>query len=143
MNWKVPAPFPRYTLMGQSFCPKHGFTAKSRFPFPVKSATIACCTTAALSVKLVNWSVVGAETGRNATFDTPPPGLGLETVMDAVLAVAMFEDGTLAVNSELVTKVVVNGVPFQLIVDPLTNPVPFTVSVKPDPPGATADGTSG
>jgi len=54
----------------------------------------------------------------------------------------MFEAGTVAVNCELLTKLVLSGVPFQLITDPETNPVPFIVSVKPAPPGAMAVGTS-
>jgi hypothetical protein len=77
------------------------------------------------------------------TPEAPPPGLGLDTVIDAVLAVVMFAAGTVAVNCEPLTKVVLSGVPFQLIVDAETNPVPFTVSVKPGPPGATLIGTSG
>jgi hypothetical protein len=93
--------------------------------------------------KLVNWRVVGAETAKNTTFEVPPPVLGLDTVIEAVLAVAMFEAGTVAVNCELLTKVVLRGVPFQSTADPETNPVPFTVSVKLGPPGAVAVGTSG
>jgi len=93
--------------------------------------------------RLVNCKLVGAETEKNSRFEVPPPRLGLETVIDAVLAVAMFAAGTVAVNCELLTNVVASAVPFQLTTDPETNPVPFTVSVKLGPPGAVAVGTSG
>jgi hypothetical protein len=86
---------------------------------------------------------VGSETGKNATFDVPPPGVGLETVMEAVDAVAMLEPGTVAVNFEPLTKVVLRALPFHWITEPETNPVPFTVSVKVGPLGAIALGTKG
>jgi hypothetical protein len=73
----------------------------------------------------------------------PPPGVGLTTVTEAVLAVAMSEARILAVNCELFTKVVARALPFQFTTDPVTKPVPFTVSVNPAPPGATASGTRG
>ncbi len=44
---------------------------------------------------------------------------------------------------ELLTKVVARALPFQFTTDPDMKPVPFTVSVNPAPPGATASGTSG
>ena len=49
----------------------------------------------------------------------------------------------LAVNCELLTNVVARALPFQFTTDPETKPVPFTVSVNPAPPGATASGTRG
>lgn len=52
-------------------------------------------------------------TSKNITFDVPPPGLGFTSVTDAVLATAMFEAGTLAVNSERLTKVVASELWFQ------------------------------
>src|SRR5438874_7286086 len=82
-------------------------------------------------------------TGRNTTFDEPPPGLGFITVIEPVFAVAMSDARMLAVNCELLTKVVVRALPFQFTEAPETNPVPFTVSVNPAPPGAAASGTSG
>jgi len=85
----------------------------------------------------------GCATERKTTFDVPPPGDGLDTVMDAVVAMAMCEAGTVAVNCEPETNVVANDVPFQLTTDALTNPVPLTVTVKPPPPGATLMGTRG
>jgi hypothetical protein len=40
-------------------------------------------------------------------------------------------------------NVVGNALPFHFTTDPETKPVPFTVKVKPVPPGATAVGTNG
>jgi hypothetical protein len=88
-------------------------------------------------------NVAGSLTGRNTTFDMPPPGAGLATVTEPVEAVAMSEPRIVAVSCEPLTNVVVRGLPFQFTTDPDTNPVPFTVSVKPAPPGATLAGISG
>jgi hypothetical protein len=55
----------------------------------------------------------------------------------------MLAAGTVAVNWELLTKTVLSGLPLQFTTDPETKPAPFTVSVKPELPGATASGTSG
>ena len=73
----------------------------------------------------------------------PPPGLGLSTVTEAVLAMAMSDTRMLTVNRELLTNVVTRALPFQFTTDPETKPVPFTVRVNPGPPGAVASGTSG
>src|SRR4030095_14014808 len=81
--------------------------------------------------------------GKKTTFEVPPPGLGLNTVTEAVLAVAMSEAKMLAVNCELLTKVVVRSLPFQFTTEPGTKPVPFTIRLNSGPPGATASGTSG
>jgi hypothetical protein len=81
--------------------------------------------------------------GKNTTLDVPPPGVGFTAVTEAVLAIAMSEARMLAVNWEPLTKVVARALPFQFTTDPETKPVPFTVSVNPAPPGATASGTSG
>jgi hypothetical protein len=81
--------------------------------------------------------------GKNKTFDVPPPGAGLTTAMEAVLAEATSEAKIEAVSCEELTNAVVRETPFQVTKDPATNPVPFTVSVKPALPGATAVGNSG
>lgn len=73
----------------------------------------------------------------------PPPGPGLVTVIVAVDCLAMSEVGTVVLSSELLMKVVASAVAFQLITDPDTKPVPWTVSVKLGPPGAVAVGTVG
>ena len=80
---------------------------------------------------------------KKAALEAPPPGPGLTTVTCAVPSVAMSEASMAAVNCELLTNVVARGLPFQLTTEPLTNPVPFTVSVNPGPPGAAAAGVRG
>src|SRR5579872_2099719 len=77
------------------------------------------------------------------TFDTPPPGAGFATVIEAVLAFARTEPGTAAVTCAGLTNVVDRGVPFQATTDPLTNPAPLTAIVKPAPPGIAEPGTVG
>jgi hypothetical protein len=94
-----------------------------------------------MGVKPVNCSVVGAETGKNATFEVPPPGAGLNTVTEAVAAAAIFEAGTVAINCELLTNVVLKAAPFNLTTAPDTNSVPFRV--KLGPPGRVEVGTRG
>jgi hypothetical protein len=86
---------------------------------------------------------VGSVLVKKTTLELPPPGLGFTTVTKAVLALAMSEARMLAVNCELLTKVVARSLPFQFTTDPDTKPVPFTVSVNPAPPGAIASGTKG
>jgi hypothetical protein len=86
---------------------------------------------------------VGTVIGKNTTLEVPPPGLGLTTVIEPVLAVAMSKAVMTAVNCEPFTKVVVRALQFQFTTEPETKPVPFTVSVNPGPPGAAASGTSG
>ena len=61
----------------------------------------------------------------------------------AVPGFMMSVERILAVNSDLVTKVVVLALPFQFSTDPGTNPEPLTVKVNADPPGVTASGTRG
>src|ERR1039458_2480091 len=80
---------------------------------------------------------------KNWGLETPPPGLGLTTVTEAVDAVAMSDAGTVAVSWVTLINVVANGEPFQFTVEAATNPAPFTVRVNPTPPGAVASGTSG
>jgi hypothetical protein len=67
----------------------------------------------------------------------------LATVTTAVVGVAISKAEIWAVNCELLTKVVVRGLPFHWTVEPETNPVPFTVIVNEPAPGAVAAGTSG
>jgi len=86
---------------------------------------------------------MGFVTPKYMGLDVPPPGVGLETEIDAVLALAMLPAETVAVSCELLTKVVASATPFQFTVEPETNPVPLRVRVKLGPPGATALGTSG
>src|SRR4030095_10617418 len=119
--------------------------ARSNFPSLLKSAvsTDAAVVPAATSELLKETEDEALLTGRNTTFDDPPPGLGFATVSEAVLAMAMSEARRLAVNWEPLMKVVARALPFQFTTDPETKPVPFTVTVNPAPPGATASGTKG
>jgi hypothetical protein len=87
--------------------------------------------------------LAGTDTGKKTGLEVPPPGLGLVTVIAAVLAIAMFEAGTVAVNRKALTNVVSSGLLFQLTTAPETKPVPFTVRVNCGPPGAALVGTRG
>ncbi|MBZ5564257.1 MAG: hypothetical protein LAP13_17770 [Acidobacteriia bacterium] len=86
---------------------------------------------------------VAVVTVKNATFDVPPPGAGLSTVTEGVLAVAISAAGTVAVNCEPLMNWVASALPSHCTTEPETKPVPFTVSVKLGPPGAAAVGTNG
>jgi xanthosine utilization system XapX-like protein len=72
-------------------------------------------------------------------FDVPPHGV--TTLTEAVPAVAMREAGTVPV-SWVEEPLVVSAVPFQFTVEPETKFVPFTVSVKPEPPAVAQVGLS-
>lgn len=67
----------------------------------------------------------------------------MATVTHAVPAEAMFAASTVAVSCSLLTKDVGNAEPFQLTVAAGAKPVPLTVSVNVDPPGAALVGTRG
>ena len=70
----------------------------------------------------------------------PPPGVGLKTVTLAVPAEAMSAAGIDAVSWIDETYVVVRSVPFHLTSELEMKFVPFTVSVKPDPPAVADEG---
>ena len=74
--------------------------------------------------------------------DVPPPGVGVNTVTEAVPAVAMSPAGTAAVNCVALPKVVTNAAPFHCTTELLTKFVPVTVSVKPAPPAVAEEGDS-
>jgi hypothetical protein len=71
-----------------------------------------------------------AVTGKKTTLDVPPPGLGLVTVIQAVLAVAMSLAGIVAVTLALLTNVVAFATPFHFTTEDDTNPAPFTVKTN-------------
>src|SRR5690348_17354076 len=100
-----------------------------------------------LPTRKLDWlsvrEALGVATGKYTIFEGPPPTGGFTTVMAAVPAVATLDAGTVAVNFEPLTKVVTNATPFQSTVAPLTKPVPFTVKVKVELPGATVSGIRG
>lgn len=66
--------------------------------------------------------------------EVPPPGAGFVTVTLKVPAVAMSPARIAAVTCVEFTNVVVLATPLKFTVAPVTNPVPFTVSVNPTPP---------
>jgi hypothetical protein len=96
-----------------------------------------------LSDRVKASDVTGVVTENKTAFDMPPPGLGFVTVTAARFIVAISVARMAAVTWLVLTNVVVRVCPFHLTVAPLTNPAPFTVSVNPGPPGATAAGTVG
>ena len=77
------------------------------------------------------------------SFEEPPPGLGFTAVTTTVRGNSISRAEMVAVSWLPLTKIVGRGLPFHLTTEPGTKPVPFTVSVKSGPPGATAVGTSG
>jgi hypothetical protein len=66
--------------------------------------------------------------------EVPPPGVGLNTVTEAVPAVAMSAAAIWACSCVLLTKVVVRLLPFQRTTDVMAKFVPVAVSVNAAPP---------
>src|SRR5213080_1323161 len=120
-------------------------TAKSSFPSRLKSPI----TTELEPTPVTKFDVLIVSdetpvvTSKKAAFELPPPGVGLATVTEAVLGLAISEARIFAFNSELLTKIVVRALPFHLTTEPKIKPVPLTVTVNPAPPGLIASGTSG
>src|SRR5215472_17047540 len=114
-------------------------TARSSLPSPLKSpAAIEAGEPEPVGTEEAGPKAteeVGVVTVKNATYDMPPPGGGLTTVTDAVLAAAMSAAGTVAFNREPLMNWVASAPPFQCTTEPETNPVPFTVTLKGGPPG--------
>lgn len=73
-------------------------------------------------------------------LDTRLVGDGFKTDTEKIPTATMSEDEIEAVNLVKLTKVVDLLVPFQRTFEPLTNPVPLTVSVNPLPPTLTTAG---
>ena len=71
----------------------------------------------------------------------PPPGPGLKTVNDAVVAEARSAVRIEAVSCVLLTKTVVRSAAFQRTVELLTKPEPRMVIVKPGLPAVVLDGS--
>src|ERR1039457_5991806 len=90
---------------------------------------------AELGLRLV---MANVPTVKLAPLEVLPPGLA--TVMVAVPARAVRLAGPAAVNCVALTNVVDSKDPFHSTADPFTNPVPFTVRVKADPPAVAAFG---
>src|SRR5437870_1474999 len=74
--------------------------------------------------------------------EVPPPGVGENTVTDAVPMVAMSPAVIAACSWVLLTNVVVRALLFHRTTDPLTKFVPFTVRVKAAAPAVALLGDS-
>ena len=85
----------------------------------------------------------GAVISKSTAFETPPPGDGFDTVTGIVPATSKSVAGTITVIRLLLTAGVGRTAPFQFMVAPGANPVPFTVSINPELPGAAAAGKRG
>lgn len=88
--------------------------------------------------------IVGARllTVKLVAVDVPPPGAGFVTVTPSVPAVAMSAAVIEAVTWVALTNVVVRALPLNFTLEEGTNPVPFTVRVKPAPPAVALVGDS-
>src|SRR6266513_986198 len=97
-------------------------TTKSSLPSPLRSAVAGKSgdEPAGMSVRLKNNEAVDIVIGKKTALERPPPGLGLSTVTEAVLAVAMSDARMLTVNCELLTNVVARAPPFQFTEAPET-----------------------
>ena len=80
----------------------------------------------------------GAVTVNETPFETPPIGVGLNTVTVAVPGLAISLPGIVAVRLVALTKFVARFAPCQRTTEPETKPLPPTVKVNAPPP-ATAE----
>jgi hypothetical protein len=87
--------------------------------------------------------VKGAVIEKNATLEATFGLPGFATDTETVAAVEISTAKIVAFNCVSLTNCVVSACPLQLTIAPETNPAPFTVSVKPGPPGAALAGTNG
>ncbi|MGA2113575.1 MAG: hypothetical protein ABSH56_02355 [Bryobacteraceae bacterium] len=119
-----------------SAAPFHSNTAPEGNPLPITvSVNAAPPVVAALGLRLL---IVSALMVKLTPLEAPSPGFASDTV--AVPAEASRLAGTAAVNCVALTNVVARAVPFHCTVHPLTNPDPFTVSVKAFPPAVADEG---
>ena len=79
----------------------------------------------------------GAVTVRVAPLDVPPPGVGEKTVIVCVPVLDTSLAGMAAVSWVVEPNVVVRLLPSTFTTEPVTNPVPATVSVKAPLPATT------
>jgi hypothetical protein len=153
LNWKVPSPLLVMTditaggqirVIPEKQAPFET-TTTSLFPSRLKSPTAMELGAGSIGISLLSKykGVVRLVTWKKTTFETLEALGEFTTVMEAVPFVATLPDGTVAVNCEPLTNVVVRGTPFQSTVAPLTKPVPFTVRVKAGLPGTVVSGTRG
>src|SRR5579863_2280360 len=80
--------------------------------------------------------------GKNTTFEVPPPGGGLVTVMEAVPALATSVVVMVALSRLLEITSVSRDEPFQFTTAEEAKPVPPTVSVNSGLPGWVLTGDS-
>ena len=111
-------------------------------PFTVKVNTGApAVTLAGESEVMAGTGLVETELMVNTdTFDVPPPGVGLNTVILAVPATATNVTLTDAVSCVALINVVANAVPFQLMTELLIKLAPVTVSINAGSPTVTLAG---
>ena len=83
---------------------------------------------------------LGAVIVKTAAAEAPPPGAGFRTVTCAVPAAATSAAVTAACSCVVLTRVVVREEPFHCTVEPVKNPLPFTMSVKPGAPATAVEG---
>src|ERR1043166_3644800 len=69
-------------------------------------------------------------------FETPPPGLGVRTVIDGALRAAMSAAVTRVLSWLPLRNVVVRLTPFHCTTEPCAKLLPPTTSVNPAPPAA-------
>ena len=72
--------------------------------------------------------------GKLRAPEVPPPGAGVTTITGTLATVAISAELTAVVSCLVLTNVVVRALPFQVIVEPFSKLLPFTVSVKAAPP---------
>src|SRR5215475_5011572 len=74
------------------------------------------------------------------SFDTPPPGAGLKTVIFTSPAVSRSVEGIFALTSVALTTVVGRGLPFHCTTEPAMKLDPVTVSVNGSSPAIAEEG---
>src|SRR5262249_20266466 len=125
---KVPSPLPGSTKTLALMA-----VTRSSLPSPLKSpeATVARLLRGPLMSLLAKgvWETA-CVIGKLSELEVPPPEPGLVTVMRAVPGDAMSDAEMEAESLELLRKVVVRGLPFQLTTAEEVKPVPETVSVN-------------
>ena len=91
-------------------------------------------TSAGLMLEVVGMGLFPAVTVNVCAPEVPPPGEGLKTVIDALVATVRFPDGIVAAMLIAVTDVVASAVPFHWGTDELTKLVPvMVIAVLPLP----------
>jgi hypothetical protein len=90
-----------------------------------------------VSAVIVGADAAGAVIVNGRATDSPPPGLGVNTVTEAVPAAVISPAPTVACSWEPPTYVVARSAPLHLTTELVTKPLPVTVRVKAGLPAAT------